>query len=393
MQMIKAFIKWESSAGLALMLAALVALGINNFGAHTHYQMWLAHRFGPMGLFLNFSVLEWVNNGLMAIFFLLVGLEIKRELCVGELNSWSKSMMPLMAAVGGMLVPALLFYVLNHHDPIKLRGWPIPTATDIAFSLGVLSLLGKRVPLSLKVFLTALAIFDDIGAILIITFFYGHHLVGLMLSVAAGIMVLLFILNRCRVTSLWPYLLLGVLLWYVVLQSGIHATIAGIVLALFVPVGGRHGVSQSPLSRLEHLLHPWVAFVILPIFAFSNAGVYLLNLQPRDLLHSVGLGIILGLIVGKSVGVMLGCYMGEKLGLRLPGMMNYKHLLGLSFLAGIGFTMSLFVGGLAYLMLAPEYMVQVKLGVLLGSLLAAFLGVAVLLVNSKKPNHTRHPVA
>ena len=379
MRMIRQFIAMESSAGILLIAAAILAWWCDNSNAHDAYQAVLAFKWGSPAFFLHFSVLEWVNNALMAIFFLLVGLEIKRELIIGELRSFRKSMMPLFAAIGGMVIPALLFVFFNHDDAVRMRGWPVPTATDIAFSLGILSLLGTSVHTNVKIFLTALAIFDDIGAIVIIATFYGHHVVGVILMAAVVVACILFLLNRLGVVVLWPYLLLGVLLWYLVLQSGIHATISGIVLAMFIPLKSKKNVRHSPLKVLEHRLHPWVAFLILPLFALANAGVRTGNLQWHDIVQPVGLGIILGLWIGKPLGIVLACYLGRLCGLVLPEHVNQRSLLGLGFLAGIGFTMSLFVGMLAFYNTAPHYILPLKLGVVLGSLLSALCGTLCLL--------------
>jgi NhaA family Na+:H+ antiporter len=330
---------------------------------------------------LDKPLVVWVKDLLMAIFFLLVGLEIKREVVMGELSDSSKVALPAIAALGGMIVPAAIYAALNWNDPVGIRGWAIPSATDIAFALGVLSLLGERVPVGLKIFLMTLAVLDDLGAIVIIALFYtdGLSLTALML---AGLAVAaLFALNRFGVVRIAPYMLVGSVLWLCVLKSGVHATLAGVVAALFVPATGLAGDREhSPLRRLEHSLHPWVAFGILPIFAFSNAGVALEGMSLRDLLQPIPLGIMLGLFVGKQVGVFTFAWAAVKLGIaRLPTGVEFRHVYGAAIICGIGFTMSLFIGMLAFEDTEiGKFIVTDKLGILVGSLTSAVVGYVVL---------------
>jgi NhaA family Na+:H+ antiporter len=322
-----------------------------------------------------------INDALMAVFFLLVGLEIKREFLVGQLSTWPRRALPGLAALGGMVVPGLIYVAFNVHSPETLRGWAIPAATDIAFALGVLSLLGPRVPISLKVFLTALAILDDLGAVIIIALFYTAKLNMLALLGALGVLAALVALNRFGHRKLPAYLLLGGLLWAFVLQSGVHATLAGVVLALTIPLNAAsetvdHG--EAPLERLEHALHPWVAFMIIPVFGFANAGVSLAGVGPSALLAPVPLGIMLGLFVGKQIGIFGFAWIAIRAGLaELPARATWLQLYGISLLCGIGFTMSLFIGLLAFPG-SQSLQDQTKIGVLAGSLLAGTLGWLVL---------------
>ncbi|KTT31395.1 pH-dependent sodium/proton antiporter, partial [Pseudomonas oryzihabitans] len=289
----------EAAGGIVLMVAAALALIVANSPLATGY-------FATLHLYVGgLSVSHWINDGLMALFFLLVGLEIKREMAVGQLANWGDRALPGLAALGGMAVPALLYALVNRHDPQTLSGWAIPAATDIAFALGVLSLLGSRVPASLKVFLSALAILDDLGAVLIIALFYTSDLSTTMLLAAVGLVAVLFALNRLKVRALLPYLLLGALLWFCMLRSGIHATLAGVILALFIPLGDTETEAASPLLKLESALHPWVAFLIVPVFGFANAGVALGNISLANLLDPVPLGVALGLFLGKQIGISL----------------------------------------------------------------------------------------
>jgi Na+:H+ antiporter, NhaA family len=379
MQAIVSFFKQESSGGITLMFAAVAALILANSPLSYLYSELFATRagifLGNMGL--DKPLVLWINDGLMAVFFFLVGLELKREVLEGELSQPSQIILPAMAAVGGIIFPALVYAAINFHDPSSLRGWAIPTATDIAFALGVLALLGKNVPISLKIFLTTLAIIDDIGAILIIALFYTANLSLLSLMVVAFSLTLLFIMNRRGVDTVAPYLLVGMVLWTSVLQSGVHATLAGVTLALFIPMKDRHG---KPLARtLEHDLHSAVAFGVLPIFAVANCGVPLTDVAFGDILHSVPLGIILGLLVGKPLGVLLMTYIAVKFKwATLPENTNWLMIIGVSFLTGIGFTMSLFIGSLAFEHGGPEYSIDERLGILLGSVIAAIVGVLIL---------------
>ncbi|KTT13540.1 pH-dependent sodium/proton antiporter [Pseudomonas oryzihabitans] len=368
----------EAAGGIVLMVAAALALIVANSPLATGY-------FATLHLYVGgLSVSHWINDGLMALFFLLVGLEIKREMAVGQLANWGDRALPGLAALGGMAVPALLYALVNRHDPQTLSGWAIPAATDIAFALGVLSLLGSRVPASLKVFLSALAILDDLGAVLIIALFYTSDLSTSMLLAAVGLVAVLFVLNRLKVRALLPYLLIGALLWFCMLRSGIHATLAGVILALFIPLGDTETEAASPLLKLESALHPWVAFLIVPVFGFANAGVALGNISLANLLDPVPLGVALGLFLGKQIGISLLAVLAIRSGLaRLPEGANWLQLYGVALLCGIGFTMSLFIGALAFPG-APLLVDEVKIGVLLGSLLSALAGVAVLLVADRR---------
>ncbi|QDD89725.1 Na+/H+ antiporter NhaA [Pseudomonas oryzihabitans] len=368
----------EAAGGIVLMIAAALALIVANSPLATGYFATLHLDVGGL------SVGHWINDGLMALFFLLVGLEIKREMAVGQLATWGDRALPGLAALGGMAVPALIYALVNRHEPQTLAGWAIPAATDIAFALGVLSLLGSRVPTSLKVFLSALAILDDLGAVLIIALFYTSDLSTTMLLAAAGLVAVLFVLNRLKVKALLPYLLIGVLLWFCLLRSGIHATLAGVILALFIPLGDTETDDASPLLKLEAALHPWVAFLIVPVFGFANAGVALGNLSLANLLDPVPLGVALGLFLGKQIGISLLALLAIRSGLaRLPEGANGLQLYGVALLCGIGFTMSLFIGALAFPG-APLLVDEVKIGMLLGSLLSALAGVAVLLLADRR---------
>lgn len=366
------FFAAESAGGIVLMIAALVALIVANSPLADSY--FAALHIKALGL----SLEHWINDGLMAVFFLLVGLEIKREMLAGQLATWGERALPGLAALGGMLVPALVYLAFNLNNPDTVAGWAIPSATDIAFALGVLSLLGKRVPLSLKIFLSALAILDDLGAVLIIALFYSSGLsLGMLLASAAAVAVLV-ILNRLGVRRLLPYLAVGGLLWFCMLHSGIHATLAGVILALSIPLGDSEDEARSPLLYLEGKLHPWVAFAIVPIFGFANAGVSLAGISADNLLDPIPLGVALGLLVGKQVGVFSAAALAIRSGLApLPANATWLQLYGVAILCGIGFTMSLFIGTLAFA--GSEHLIsEVKVGVLVGSLCSALLGAAVL---------------
>jgi NhaA family Na+:H+ antiporter len=334
-------------------------------------------RIGPLQLAK--PLLLWINDGLMAVFFLLVGLEIKRELVVGQLASWRDRALPGFAALGGMIVPALVYVAFNYDNAAAVRGWAIPAATDIAFSLGVLALLGSRVPLSLKVFLTALAILDDLGAVIIIAIFYTADLSPMMIGLAALTVGALVAMNASRVTVLWPYLILGVLLWYFVFESGVHATIAGVLLAATIPVQGSSTAASesSPLYTLEHALAPWVAFIVLPIFGFANAGVALGGIGLQAIYHPVTLGSALGLFVGKQIGVFAGAWLTVRAGWAArPAGSTWAQVYAVAILCGIGFTMSLFIGLLAFT--TDEFHDATKIGVLAGSVLSALVGWTIL---------------
>jgi NhaA family Na+:H+ antiporter len=368
---LRAFLGSEAAGGIILMGVAFIAIVIANSPAAPIY-------FGVLKQYVfGLSVLHWINDALMAVFFLLVGLEIKREFLDGQLSSWSRRALPGIAALGGMVAPALIYVALNSGSPEGLRGWAIPAATDIAFALGVLSLLGKRVPGSLKVFLTALAILDDLGAVLIIAVFYSTDLSGLMLGLSFATLGLLIALNRLGVTRLSPYLALGAVLWFLVLKSGVHATLAGVALALTIPLKPSPAApddAASPLHRLEHGLHGWVAFLVIPIFGFANAGVSFAGVGPSALLAPVPLGITLGLFLGKQLGVFGFGWLAIRSGLAdLPANATWTQFYGIALLCGIGFTMSLFIGLLAFPG-SQALQDQTKIGVLAGSLIAGVAG-------------------
>ncbi|MGX5201100.1 Na+/H+ antiporter NhaA [Aliikangiella sp. IMCC44632] len=353
MKHLESFFKKESAAGLLLILATIVALILKNTHLLDHYEAFLhlpiEVRVGPLEI--DKPLLLWINDGLMAIFFFLIGLEIKRELLEGSLSQWSQISLPAIAAVGGMLVPALFYLAFNHSDEFASKGWAIPTATDIAFALGILSLLGDRVPISLKVFLTALAILDDLGAIIIIALFYTSELSLLSIGIACFALSTLVLLNYLNVAKRAAYLFFGLILWVSVLKSGVHATLAGVALAFTIPMvsQSKQGRKFSMLKQTEHALHSWVAYLILPLFAFVNAGVDILNISPEKLLGNVPVGIFLGLFLGKQLGVFLFAWLAIKLGwAKLPQNSNWLMLYGVSALTGIGFTMSLFVNSLAF---------------------------------------------
>jgi NhaA family Na+:H+ antiporter len=367
---LRAFLKSESAGGLLLMGSAALALIIANSPLAGDYFHALHVKIAGL------SLAHWINDGLMAVFFLLVGLEIKREMVDGELSSWSRRVLPGVAALGGMLVPALVYVAINRQAPENLRGWAIPAATDIAFALGVLSLLGSRVPGSLKIFLAALAIIDDLGAILIIAVFYTDHLTLWALGGAAVALAVLVSFNRLKVASLWPYLLVGAVLWFLFLKSGVHATLAGVILAMTIPITkspARPDDEDSPLHRLEHGLNPWVAYLVVPVFGFANAGVSLGEVGAEAFLAPATLGAALGLFIGKQVGVFGFSLAAIKLGwARRPSGASWTHLYAVAALCGIGFTMSLFINNLAFnsALLQDE----TKIGVLAGSILSALLG-------------------
>ena len=370
------FAESEATGGLVLMASAALGMAVANSALADDYAHLLHSKLGGL------DVLHWINDGLMALFFLLVGLEIKRELVAGELDSWPRRALPFIAALGGMVAPALIFLAINWHTPENWRGWAVPTATDIAFALGVLSLFGSRIPNSLKVFLTSLAIIDDLGAILIIALFYTSDLSGGLLGLAALITLALVGLNWFGVVRLAPYLVLGALLWGSMLFSGIHATLAGVILAMTIPLGapaaGQGQASGSALYRLEDALGPWVAFIVLPVFGFANAGVSLAGVSLDMMLAPLSLGIVLGLLIGKQLGIVAFVVAANRAGIvQLPADATRRQVYGVAVLCGIGFTMSLFIGLLAFADIERESMV--KLAVLTGSLLSAFAGAVVLL--------------
>ena len=381
----KWFFKLEAASGLILLIAAILALIISNSNLSEFYFYTLEKYLfiGINNFGLKLSVHHWINDALMAIFFFFVTLEIKREFIQGELSNVKQALLPIIAAVGGMVVPALFYIVINYGNSETINGWAIPSATDIAFSLGILSLLGSRVPISLKVFLTALAIIDDLGAILIIAFFYSGELSIPYLSLILISYIFLLILNKFSVKVFLPYLIIGFCMWYFTYKSGIHATIAGVLIASAIP----HRLKQhdfSLLEKIEHNISPYVAFIIMPIFAFANAGVNLDGLSLNSLMSPVPLGILLGLFFGKQIGVMFFSYVAVKLKFAdMPNNSNWLSVYGVSILTGIGFTMSLFVGNLAFIE-NTDYIDGVKIGVLSGSLLSTIFGYMLLLIAGKR---------
>ena len=371
------FVHSQAVGGVVLAVAALVALVVSNSPLRDIYEQFLQIpgelRLGGNWLVLSKPMLVWVNDLWMAVFFFLVGLEIKRELLEGELASPAQALLPAGAALGGMVVPALIYAAINWGDPVALRGWGIPMATDIAFALGILALIGSRVPASLKLFLTAVAIIDDLGAIVVIALFYTADLSPLMLLGAAAGGVVLLGLNRLRVMAVGPYVVVGLVIWVFVLKSGIHATLAGVVTALAIPLSD--GKGGSPLNKAEHALHPWVAYLILPMFAFANAGVSLQGMTLGTLLQPVPLGIAAGLVLGKALGVFGASWLLIRFaGAQLPTHSSWGQFFGVCVLCGVGFTMGLFIGTLAFDGAHTMYETQVKLGVLLGSVVSGALG-------------------
>jgi NhaA family Na+:H+ antiporter len=391
---VREFLKLESASGILLVIAGALAMVAANTALVGWYDALLSAPFKiQLGDFkLDKPLVIWVNDLLMAIFFLLVGLEIKREVVMGELSDGAKVALPAIAALGGMIVPAAIYASINWGDPVGIRGWAIPSATDIAFALGVLSLFGERVPVGLKIFLMTLAVLDDLGAIVIIALFYTSDLSVAALMLAGLAIAGLLALNRFGVMRIAPYILIGLVLWVCVLKSGVHATLAGVVTALFIPARDPAHPGHPPLTRLEHALHPWVAFGILPIFAFANAGVNLTGLSMKDLLQPIPLGIMLGLVVGKQLGVFTFAWLAVKLGLaRLPGGVDFKQVYGVAIICGIGFTMSLFIGMLAFENASPgEVIVTDRLGVLSGSLISAIVGYVVLHVALPRGRSSHH---
>ena len=375
---VQAFMKMEVSAGLVLMAVAVFAVIAANTALSSFYM-------GFLGTYITVGVgsfeiakpaVLWINDGLMAIFFFLVGLEIKREVLAGELSSFDKAALPVLAAIGGMLVPGLVFFAINAGTPENLNGWAIPTATDIAFALGILALLGSRVPVTLKIFLLAIAIIDDLGAIIIIAVFYTSDLSTNALTLSMLGFALAAALNRMGVRKATPYVLIGIFMWVCVLKSGVHATLAGVLIALTIPMKAPDH-EETLLHRMEKGLHYWVAFLILPVFAFANAGVSLQNVAVADLLQPLPLGIAAGLFIGKQLGVLGFTWIGVKSGLaKLPMGVEWRHVYGVACLTGVGFTMSLFIGSLAFG--ADETMNAVRLGVISGSILSGLVGFAVL---------------
>jgi len=380
--LLRSFIESDASNGMILILAAVAAMILANTAATAEgYQALLNEpvqiRFGALDISKN--LLLWINDALMALFFLLIGLEVKRELRVGELASREKAIFPVIAALGGMTLPALIFLAFNHGDEIARNGWAIPTATDIAFALGVLALLGSRVPAALKVFLMALAIIDDLGAIVIIALFYTSGLSVLSLGVAAAAIGVLALLNYFNVRKISIYILVGIVLWTAVLKSGVHATLAGVIVGFFVPLEKREG--HSPAEHLAHGLMPWVNWLILPLFAFANAGISLAGITLGDILSPEPAGIIFGLLIGKPLGITLFCWLAVRLRLAvLPGGTTIRDIMAIGVLCGIGFTMSIFISSLAFDAAHEQLVTFSKLGILTGSLLSAVLGYSLLRV-------------
>jgi len=380
------FLQQESAGGILLICAALLAVILANSPLDSYYNLLIdtvvVIKIGALGL--DKPLLLWVNDGLMAVFFLLVGLELKRELLEGELADKKNIILPGLGAVGGMVVPAAIYLFFNLSDPVAIQGWAIPAATDIAFALGILSLLGPRVPTTLKIFLTSLAIFDDIGAILIIAFFYTSKISMTALVVAASCTAMLYYFNRRGVMAKSLYVTVGTIMWFSMVKSGVHATLAGVVLAMFIPIHDPKNPEYSPLKAMEHDLHSLVAFFILPVFAFCNAGINLEGVGIEQVMHSVPVGIALGLFVGKQVGVFGFCYLAIRMGLTaLPKGMTFTSLYGTAALCGIGFTMSLFVGSLAFEETGVNLMFDERLGIILGSLASGVVGYLVIRASLK----------
>lgn len=375
------FFKLEAAGGILLMIAAALAIIVANTPLSSYYDLLLDTpvevRVGALEIAK--PLLLWVNDGLMAVFFFLIGLELKRELLEGELSDKRNIILPGLGAIGGMAVPAAFYLAFNYDNPEAVKGWAIPAATDIAFALGILSLLGSRVPTSVKVFLTSLAIFDDIGAILIIAFFYTAKLSYTALALVAVCVVILFIMNRLKWDSKSLYIAIGVVMWVSMLKSGVHATLAGVLTAMFIPMRSTTEPKQSPLKDLEHDLHSAVAFVILPIFAFANAGIDFRSMETADFFHDVTIGVALGLFLGKQLGVFGLCYLGVKMGLaKLPNAMTMGQVYGVAAISGVGFTMSLFIGSLAFEETGANFLVDERLGIIAGSLASGLVGYLVL---------------
>lgn len=382
---IKHLLKNEATSGVVLILAAALAMVLANTAATQQGYLSLLTmpvelRFGALDISKN--LLLWINDALMALFFLMIGLEVKRELMVGALARREQAMFPLIAAVGGMVVPGLLFLLFNGSDEVTRGGWAIPTATDIAFALGILALLGSRVPPALKIFLMALAIIDDLGAIVIIALFYTSDLSMTALTVAAAAIAVLALLNITNVRSTAVYLLVGMVLWTAVLKSGVHATLAGVIVGFFIPLAKKDG--HSPAEQLEHGLHPWVSWLILPLFAFANAGVVLDGVSAGDMFSLLPLGIMVGLLVGKPLGITLFCWLAVRLGLaKLPQGTTMSNVVAVGVLCGIGFTMSIFIATLAYGDIDPALITLAKLGILIGSIASAVIGYLLLRIKLK----------
>lgn len=371
------FLELEASSGILLCAMAALALLIDNSPLSQYYHLLfeLKLTLGLGSLIISKQLITWINDGLMAFFFLLAGLEIKREMLEGELNTLSKAALPAIAAVGGMVLPVLIYMGFNWNNPATFQGWGIPAATDIAFSLAILSLLGSRVPQSLRMFLLSLAIFDDMGAIILIAVFYSTHIALHFLVAAIVLTLLLLLLNRLNVILFAPYFIIGALLWFCLLKSGIHATVTGIILALMIPLRDANNPLYSPTRHLEKILHPWVAYFILPLFALANAGVSLQGLSGEHFTSTVTVGIALGLFLGKQLGIWGTCFLAIRLGwAKLPENMSMLGLYGIGIIAGVGFTMSLFIGSFAFTDLNMPYAVHIRIGVIGGSLLSGIVG-------------------
>ncbi|MBX3302494.1 MAG: Na+/H+ antiporter NhaA [Nitrospira sp.] len=390
---IRTFLRLESAGGILLIVAAGLAMLCANTGLKQLYESLLQIPVGIQfgSLQIHKPLLLWINDGLMVLFFFLVGMELKREIIEGELSDTANVGLPALGALGGMVVPAFIYWWINADNPAGMGGWAIPIATDTAFSLGILSLLGHRVPLSLKVFLVSLAIFDDVGAIVVIALFYASNLSPAMVWTAGSCLVVLLLLNRRGVTAIPLYALVGLVMWVAVLKSGVHATLAGVLLAMFIPLTDARNRAHSPLRTLEQELHTAVAFVTLPLFAFFNAGISLSEVSLESLIHPVSLGITLGLFLGKQVGVFLFCMAGILLGIaRLPKEVTAIQLYGVAVLCGTGFTMSLFIGALAFEELQRPALFDERIGILFGSLLSAMAGYLVLWLTLGKPQPRTH---
>ncbi|AWY46317.1 Na+/H+ antiporter NhaA [Glaesserella parasuis] len=376
-QHIRKFLQLESASGILLLAFAMLAMLFANTPLKDLYFDFLSMPVSiQIGLFsIHKPLLMWVNDGFMAVFFVLIGLEVKREMMVGAISSYQRAIFPAIGALGGMIVPALVFTLINSDSPEFQQGWAIPMATDIAFALGVLGLLGKRVPFALKIFLLALAIIDDLGAIVVIAIFFSHELSTTALISAVIAITALIIMNRMRVTAICAYMVVGLILWASVLKSGVHATLAGVIIGFCVPLKGKNG--EEPLAHFEHILAPWCSFVILPLFAFSNAGVSLAGMSLSTLFSPLTMGVALGLLVGKTLGVFSFSFLAVKLGIaQLSEGINFKQIFAVSVLCGIGFTMSMFLAGLAFGEdeADGQFISLARLGILIGSGISAVLG-------------------
>lgn len=386
------FFRLETAGGILLIAAAALAILFANTPLSVYYELLLDTvmqvRVGNFEI--NKPLLLWINDGLMAIFFFTIGLELKRELVEGELSDLNSIVLPAVGAVGGMVVPSAIYFAFNHDNHVALQGWAIPAATDIAFALGVLSLLGSRVPISIKIFLTSLAIFDDVGAIVIIALFYTANISMGALIVVAACLPILFIMNKRNITKRSAYIFVGIIMWVATLKSGVHATLAGITLAMFIPMRSNSDHSYSPLKSMEHDLHPLVSFLILPVFAFANAGLDLRGISMEQVMHDVPLGVAAGLFAGKQIGIFCFCWIVVALGFaQLPKPLTWPQLYGTSALCGIGFTMSLFIGGLAFEETGVNLIFDERLGIIVGSLASGIVGFLVLQLALPKAETSR----